>query len=223
MEEVRPFEFKECVSILKSTGKKAKSLRELRDVIAKVSEASIFHHVNQYFLKGHILEYTNDFAHWAGEDLEERTLAEELSNIDPYTCKNTGELRKVLLEVIDNYLEKFPEPREVREGEEFFFNETITLVFPAGVKVNNLAEFLIAIKYIDPSALYYHFYDARARLNGDDDFSLWFENALNKRELAGKLRTIDPFMHSIESLKERIVRAVDETVRKEMVSRGDAQ
>jgi hypothetical protein len=223
MEEIRPFEFKECVSILKSTGKKAKTLREFRSVISGLSETSLYHHVNQYFLKGHILEYTNDFAHWAGEDLEERTLAEELSNIDPYSCKNTSELRRVLLEVIDNYLERFPEPREVREGEEFFFNETITLVFPSGVTANNLAEFLIAIKYIDPSALYYHFYDARARLNGSDDFSLWFENALDKGELAGTIRAIDPFMHSIESLRERIVQAVDEEVKKEMVSRGDVQ
>lgn len=54
------FEFKQCVSLLKSTGKKAKNLRELRDAIAVVSDESIFHHTYQYFLKGHILEYTND-------------------------------------------------------------------------------------------------------------------------------------------------------------------
>ena len=220
MEEIKPFKFKECVSILKSTGKKAKSLRELRNIIAEVSEASIFHHVNQYFLKIHILEYTNDFAHWAGEDIEERALAEELSNIDPYACKNTGELRSVLLEVIDTYLETFPEPREVREGEEFFFNETITLVFPTGIRANNLAEFLIAIKHIDPSALYYHFYDARVRLRGTDDFSLWVEGVLNKGELAREIRAIDPFMHSIESLRERIVLAVEEAVTKDMEVMG---
>ena len=75
------FEFKQCVSLLKSTGRKAKNLRELRDAIAVVSNESVFHHTYQYFLKGHILEYTNDFAHWAGESLEERALAERLSNI----------------------------------------------------------------------------------------------------------------------------------------------
>ena len=220
MEVIKPFEFKECASILKSTGKKAKSLRELRNVIAEVSEASIFHHVNQYFLKVHILEYTNDFAHWAGEDIEERALAEELSNIDPHECKDTGELRTVLLEVIDRYLEKFPEPREVREGEEFFFNETVMLVFPTGVKAHNLAEFLIAVRHLDPSALYYHFYDARARLRGTDDFSLWLEHVLHKAELAEKIRAIDPFMQSIEGLRERITMAVDEAVRKEMEIMG---
>lgn len=87
------FEFKQCVSILKSTGRNAWNLRELRDVIAVVSDESIFHHTYQYFLKGHVLEYTNDFAHWASESLEERALSEHLSNIDPYAFKNIDELR----------------------------------------------------------------------------------------------------------------------------------
>lgn len=94
MKEISAFEFKQCVSILKSTGKKAKSLRELRNVIAVVSDESIFHHTYQYFLKGHFFEYTNDFAQWAGESLEERALSEHLSNIDPYAFKTIDELRQ---------------------------------------------------------------------------------------------------------------------------------
>lgn len=83
MGEAAPFEFKACASILKSTGKKAKNLRELRDIIAVVGDGSIFHHTYQYFLKGPVFEYTNDFAQWAGESLEERALSEHLSNTDP--------------------------------------------------------------------------------------------------------------------------------------------
>ena len=93
-ETIEPFEFKQCINISKSTGTKAVSLRELRDRLSSVSDESIFHHTYQYFLKGHILEYTNDFAHWAGESLEERALAERLSNIDPYDFKNITDLRK---------------------------------------------------------------------------------------------------------------------------------
>ena len=58
----RVFEFKECVNIVKATGKKATTLRELRDLISVVSDDVIFHHTYQYFLKDHIQEYTNDFA-----------------------------------------------------------------------------------------------------------------------------------------------------------------
>lgn len=216
MAEVKePFEFKQCISILKSTGKKAKNLHELRDAISVVSDESIFHHTYQYFLKGHILEYTNDFAHWAGESLEERALAEHLSNIDPYAFKSIDELRQELLNVIDSYLENFPEPREAMAGDDFYFNETITLTFPVGIRSKNLAEFLIAIKYIDAAAIYYHFYEAHVRL-GVDDFSKWLEDSMGKKGLAGKIRAIDPFMHSIEGIRDHIIEAVEKEVRAEM-------
>lgn len=221
MEEIRPFEFRDCVSLLKATGRKAKTLRELREVIATVSDRSLFHHTYEHFLKGHIVEYTNDFAQWAGEFLEERALAEELSNIDPYACKDLTELREVLLEVIDNYLERFPEPRKAMAGDEFFFNETVALVFPAGLRAKNLAEFLMAIKYIDAGSLYYHFYEARMRLgSGIDDFSKWFEESLGKKGLAETVRAIDPFMYSLEGIRERIAKAVEEEVRRDMEAIG---
>ncbi len=71
---IRPFEFKQCIAILKATGKKATTIKELRNGISEVSDESIFHHVYQYFLKGHIMEYTNDFAQWIAHFLEERAL-----------------------------------------------------------------------------------------------------------------------------------------------------
>ena len=211
------FAFKQCVSILKSTGRKASDLRELREVIAVVSGDSIFHHTYQYFLKQHIHEYTNDFAYWAGEGLEERALAEHLSNIDPYDFHSIDDLRGELLRVIDDYLERFPEPRKTMTGDEFYFNETITLTFPTGIRVRNLAEFLMGMRYVDASSIYYHYYEARMRLRGGvDDFSSWIESALQKPELAGRIRSIDPFMHNVEGIREHIVEAVEEEVKKDM-------
>ena len=99
----KPFEFQHCVSILKATGRKAHNLRELRGSLAEVSDDSIYHHTYQYFLKGHVMEYTNDFAHWAGESLEERVLSEHLSNIDPYDFREIRELRQELLKTVEEY------------------------------------------------------------------------------------------------------------------------
>ena len=218
MEEIiEPFEFRQCVSILKSTGEKAKDLRELKDVIASVSDESIFHHTYQYFLKGHILEYTNDFAQWAGESLEERELSEHLSNIDPYDFKDISDLRNEILNVIHNHLERFPEPRKAIPGDEFYFNETVTFIFPVGIRARNLAEFLTAIRYVNTGPIYYHFYEARMRLGkGIDDFSRWIEDVFEKKNLAESIRAIDPFMHTIEGIKEHIIEAVEEEVRKDM-------
>jgi hypothetical protein len=213
-----PFEFNQSVSITKSTGATAANLRELRDGIAKISPESINHHTYQYLQKrGLIREYTNDFAHWAGESLEERALSERLSNIDPYTTKNVEELRKVILEVIDDYLEKFPEPRQAMQKDEFHFNQTITLVFAAGTRARNLAEFLIAIKYVDSDCIYYHFFEARTRHDEPvDDFTYWLAGALGKNDLAAKVRAIDLFMHGIEGIREHIAGAVEEELKRDM-------
>ncbi len=213
---IQPFEFMQSVSLIKTTGRKAKDLRELWAGIGGASNESIFHHTYQYFLKGHMLEYTNDFAHWAGESLEERMLAEQLSSVDPYEFADIPGLRSKLMEMIDDYLKVFPEPREVIHGNEFYFTEAITIVFRAGIMAHNLAEFLIAIRYVDAGSLYYHFYDARQRLGGRrDDFSEWFEK-LGKKELAEKVKEVDPFMHTIEGMREHIIEAVESDVRKDM-------
>ena len=158
MDEIRPFEFMECVTILKSTGKTARNISELRAGIARISEESLFHHTYQYFLKGHVLEYTNDFAHWVAESLEKRELSERLSSIDPFAFEDLSHLRQELLQSIDDYIADFPEPRDVISGDEFYFNETVTIIFPVGMRAKNLAEFLLAVRYVDPASIYYHFY-----------------------------------------------------------------
>jgi hypothetical protein len=215
------FEFRQCITLLKATGAVAENLRELRDLIATANDACLHHHTYQYFLKGHILEYTNDFAQWAGQYLEERALAEELSNVDPYGYSDMDSLRRELIRVIDDYLHRFPEPRDTRPGEGFYFNETVTLVFPAGVRAKNLAEFVIAIKYVDASCLYYHFFDSRQRLGGKmNDFSQWLSSGLNKQELADKLMAIDPFVLSLEGIRERIVAALEAELKQDMETAG---
>ena len=217
LQDIAPFEFRECISIMKSTGRKAKTLRELRDLIANISDESIYHHTYQYYLKRQILEYNNDFAHWAGESLEESALSEYFSNIDPFLFKDIDGLRKALLKVIDDYLQRFPEPRGAVPGNEFHFKEAIILNFPVGIRANNLAEFLIGIKYIDLPSLFYHFYEARVRLRtGIDDFSKWVEDALGRKDLAAKIRNIDPLMHTLEGIREHLAEIVEEEVRKDM-------
>lgn len=215
------FEFKQSIILIKSTGEKARTVGELRDLIASVGADSIFHHTYQYFLKGHILEYTNDFSQWAGESIEERALSEHLSNIDPYDFSELELLREELIRAIDEYRTQFPEPREALPAEAFFFNTAETLVYPAGIRARNLAEFLIAIKYVEASSLYYHFYDARLRSpERTDDFSKWFEQELGKKELAARIQAIDPFMHSLERIRERIIERVEAELRADMESAG---
>mgnify|MGYP005841581775 CR=1 FL=1 len=79
----------------------------------------------------------------------------------------------------------------------------------------NLAEFLLAIKYIEDESLYYHFYEARVRL-GVDDFSLWIENTLGNKMLAKEIREIDPYIHNMQGIRSKIIAAIERYLKSEM-------
>jgi len=211
-----PFHFKQCVVISKATGQRAASLRELRERIAGASDESLYHHTYQYFLKGHLQEYTNRFAEWAAEAIEERALSEQLSNLDLYAFETLDGLREELIRLISEYLETHPEPRPARPGAEFYFNETITLVFDAGIRARNLAEFLIALRYIEAGSIYFHFYEARNRGRGRNDFSEWFADAFGKQDLADRINRIDPFMYDIEGIRALLIECVEAELKKDM-------
>ncbi len=212
----RTFEFRASIRIAKFTGHRARDLRQLLEGIRTVSEQSIYHHTVEYFLKGHPVYFTNDFAQWVGDALEESALAEKLSNIDPYGYKDINALREALLETIQDYLREFPEPRPARTGEEFSFSESFGVVYPLGLRVQNLAEMLFALKVVEDRSIFYHFYEARMRLHGIDDFSMWIEYSLGKKALAEQLRAIDPFMHDLEGIRNKIVETIERHLWEEM-------
>jgi hypothetical protein len=215
--EDKSFEFKDAIGVMKATGRKASTLGELREGIAAVSEESIFNHTYQYFMKGFPTEYTSDFAEWVGRELEEGALAEHLSNIDFFNFGSIGELRTGILAVMDEYIANFPEPRPALPGNEFYFTETMTFVFPAGLKARNLAEFYMALKYIDQTSIYYHFLEAKARLGkGEDDFSKWLDEVMGVTTAVERIRQIDPFMFSIESIREQLVHVIEDELKAQM-------
>ena len=200
------FDFRQCMKLLKSTGKKASSLNELMRLIRVASDNSIYHHTHEYFFRGRILEYTNEFARWVGENLEAHVLAENLSVIDPFRHGSIASLRDELLNKIEAYIKKFPSPGKVfSPGEEFFFQETVTFVFPTEYSASSLEEFVEALKKVDDSSIYWHFYEGRVRVEGGvNDFSNWVGDSLGLGGLSDQISSIDPFMHSIGSIREQI-------------------
>ncbi|MDA8090168.1 MAG: DUF5752 family protein [Nitrospiraceae bacterium] len=212
------FDFRECRKLIMATGRKARNLTELHELIGSASANSIYHHTYEFFFKGHILEYTNDFAQWVGAILEARVLSENLSNIDPFRdTASLDSLREELLGSISRYIKKYGDPGNVLPGEEFYFQESVTVVFPAGFRALNLAEFLMAMRFVDQQSIYYHFFEGRSRVPaGIDDFSKWVEDTLGKKELALHIRSIDPFMHSIEGIRGQIVSLIENALREEI-------
>lgn len=204
LRDVPPFEFRACMPLVMTTGREARSIRELREHLQQAGGASIMYHMHHFFIKSHLLEYSNDFARWVGEKLEEHILAERLSVIDPYLCRQPEAVREALIQTLDRHLQEFPEPRPAIPGEEFEFLEAIPLTFSIGIVAKNLAELAVALKYVDAVSVYYHFYEARLR-HGSGDFARWIEEQLGEQELVKRLRSIDPFVHTVEGVRARIL------------------
>jgi hypothetical protein len=49
-----------------------------------------------------------------------------------------------------------------------------------------------------------------------DDFSRWIEHTLFRKNLADRIRDIDPFMYSIERIRAHIKDIIEEYVRADM-------
>lgn len=204
LRDVQPFEFRACMPLLMTTGREARGIGELREHLQHASDASIMYHMHQFFIKSHLHEYSNDFARWVGEKLEEHILAERLSVIDPYLSRQADTIRTALIQTLDRHLQEFPEPRRAIPGEEFEFLEAIPITFSIGVVAKNLAELAVALKYVDAVSVYYHFYEARLR-HGSGDFARWIEEQLGEHELVRRIRSIDPFVHTVEGIRARIL------------------
>lgn len=86
-------------------------------------------------------EFPSDFATWAGEYLRDRALAEKLANIDFYSFSNVETLRQEVIRIIEEHMKEMPGEECVSRGEEFYFNEAISIIFPTPFKAAGLKQF----------------------------------------------------------------------------------
>ena len=86
----------------------------------------------------------------------------------------------------------------------------------ANHEAGNLEEFLSSLKKVSIYSLYYHMFEARLRTSrGSNDFSLWF-NERGETALAKQIERLDPYTHTLEELRSRIIRAVENRIEEEV-------
>ena len=87
---------------------------------------------------------------------------------------------------------------------------SILFSLPTSYKASDLQEFLEALRKISIHSLYYHIFEGRLRTPvGDNDFSHWLEKNLGETELAKKLEKLDPYSHTMEGLRARIISLIE--------------
>jgi len=209
-EAKQPFRFHTRLNLSELTGLRASILPQLLDLIKKVPGACIYHHTHRFLEQHQHLspEPPNDFAYWVGQVLGEDELAERLASIDTVQFSSIRGLREEIVQTIETYLAERPlaKLKFAGAGEEFHFIKSVSFIMPTAYSVKNLAEFVEVLDKITVDAIYFHVFEARLRLERPtNDFSNWIEDALGCKEIADVISHMDPYTHTMEELRKKII------------------
>jgi len=90
---------------------------------------------------------------------------------------------------------------------------------PTAYVAHDLREFVQILKFISLNSLFFHIYEAKLRLGKiSNDFSLWLSESFEEKELAEKIMSIDPYMHTIEDIREKLVSIIENHLEMETAS-----
>lgn len=203
------FQFFSRLDLRELTGLKAKNIKELFEHIKEVPGSVIYHHTHHFLQQHQYLtpEPPNDFAYWVREILGFNSLGEQLASINTNEFRTIAEVRQAFVDVLGNYLKKKHAARYAAPGEEFHFIKSVTFVFPTPYVASDLGTFVDGLKKITIDSLYFHMFEAKLRLDrGSNDFSFWLETSLQEKKLADKIAALDPYTHTMEQLRQTIIR-----------------
>jgi hypothetical protein len=192
---IDPFAVKDCALISIATGERAQNLRELRDHLASTHPGCIYHHFWGGLLRPLFddPEYQND-------------LAERMALIDPTEFSDLEDLRRELIEVIEERLDQSEWVPWAKASQQFHFIRSQIVVFDTRVRIKVPEKLAQLIPTLSVSSIFYHFIDARRRTpDKSDDLSYWLAGFGDRyADLLGHVAAIDPYFTSLTDLRSRL-------------------
>jgi hypothetical protein len=211
-----PFWFRECFLIPMPIGRRAINLRELLQSVREVDDSVLYYHLLQsrLNLSQPEVEYPNDFAIWAAKALQDARLAEKLSSFDPFEYEDLSQVRQAMVDIMEEYLWDLPNVPWARPGLDFYFCEASTVVMRSEISAVNLLEFCEALQKVGLDSLYYHFFEARWRLEVQeiDDFSFWIDTNLDMPNLVEAIRSIDVYFYTLPEIRSTLLDLVHQSI-----------
>lgn len=209
MSDVPPFIFHTERRLVELTGLKARNLPELVSILHHVPGSSIFYHTHHQYLSHHFEKpvFYNDFALWVSQALQEARLAEKLAAIDLLSFTSIRQLREAIITTIENHLRTGGRPqRDCPPGEELHFSKSKSFIMPTGITAQDAPDFFAKLPNVTNTSLYFHFFEARLRLERPtNDFSAWLRG-LGHEKMAAALDRIDPYILTLDELKIEIIK-----------------
>ena len=211
MNLVGPFHFYTERRLVQLTGIKASNLADLLTDLKEVSGSSIFYHTHHRFLSHHYQKpfVYNDFAVWASAAVQTEELAEKLGILDLRRFTSIRQLRETLVAIVEEYLRQANgNLRPCLPGHEFHFCKSKSFIMPTGIVAANPADMATKLPVITNVSLYFHFVEARLRMErATNDFSQWLR-AWGAQALADEIDSIDPYALTLDELKATIVNLI---------------
>ncbi|MFH0914974.1 MAG: DUF5752 family protein [bacterium] len=202
------FAIKDCALANIATGRRAQTLRGLRDVIRDVHPGCIYHHFWGTLLRPQFSdrEYNNDFATWCHHGLHDNKAAERLGVIDPADYADLEDLRQELIDVIEERLDETEIMLFTGPDQQFHFVRSVIVVFDTHRRLTHPAELVGALPGLSVGSVFYHFIDARRREPiGVDDFRAWLLGLGPEYEgLCAALGEVEPYFESLFVLRARL-------------------
>lgn len=212
-----PFLFVGCWELREMLGRSARDEQQLLEAIEEIPLDSIYYHTHSFFLRHKYIAgpYPNDFATWAAIQVRDRVLGEKLGILDPYDFDNLESLRGEIVTIIEEHLSQLQIIPRAIYGEPFHFMQSRIIEVPTGLQARTLTEFRETLATIDVSVIYYHTFEAILRLGRKKgDFAVWIEEQLGLPDLAQKISKLDPYMTSLENIRNRIIKICDGALEK---------
>ncbi len=216
-----PFAVKDCALIAVATGEHAQTLRELRDKLKTVPTSCIYYHFWGGLLRPRFddPQYQNDFAIWSWRSLHDKTIAERLALIDPTDFADLEELRRELIEVMEERLEESELLSWVIPSHRFHFVRSQIVVFDTGRRFSTVHDLGAHIPHMSPGTIFYHLIDARRRTpRGRNDFTEWLLGSGEENQvLAERIAGIDPYFTTLSELRDELHRVFTSYMRERRV------
>ena len=203
-----PFAFTTEQRLVSLTGLQATNLEQLLEHLRKAPGSSIFYHTHHMYLSHHFETpwFSNDFALWVSEALQEEELGEKLAAIDLLSFSSIRDLREAIIGKVERRVSEDGRRRnECPKGDEFHFCRSKSFIFPTGLVAHDVAEFFRLLPFVTTASVFFHFFEARLRLGRPtNDFSAWLAWR-GQEDLAKAIEVIDPYTMTLDEFKDRLV------------------
>jgi len=208
----KPFYFNTSEHLLRIGKERAATLAELLQALETCPEDSIFQHTFRTLQEHHFIRqgFSNDFAHWSLSACHEPVLAEKLASVDVHEFTAIDGLRRRMIEIVAEFLQRHPGSHSRPASEPFYFCASDIVVLPTAFAADSLRGFLDGLQHVGVHSIHHHFIEARLRLHlMSNDFSQWLEEEAGLPRIADSIERIDIYTNTMEGVRQLIARMIE--------------